>query len=378
MLMTLRENFDLELSRWLVCPINVKYRSSSYEKDKSKLKILEEQTNVSQTSDDADDVMNHTKNKKRKCFEWISKKTNNKIPAPPTLKYDNPKQDIRRADILKKSKSYLCSENEDISEPLVADTDTVNSKRRINKVETIKNVNKYFCSKSTAVEKVAPELAIINRVKSTINSNSSQFVKKVESLKSGNTHPEVNTIENKCTCKSQEVIIKEMLRKVENLCQKMDYLITINQAYANVDIAAGNFETDDFPTKTEEGLNKFNEELENKEIFFKNAINTKHCDTKCVTLQVVGGKDIEDSIRRLLGKIIDHELSLKCNWLGRNNKIPFVRYKNILALILVAVRKSPLGRNATEQDVASVTKLWLRSSCDRNGGRSKRKNQLEN
>ncbi|KAJ8932044.1 hypothetical protein NQ314_014995 [Rhamnusium bicolor] len=60
-----------------------------------------------------------------------------------------------------------------------------------------------------------------------------------------------------------------MLRKVESLCQKMDYLITINQAYANVDIAAGNFETDDFPTKTEEGLNKFNEELENKEIFFK-------------------------------------------------------------------------------------------------------------
>ncbi|KAJ8964958.1 hypothetical protein NQ314_004513 [Rhamnusium bicolor] len=97
-----------------------------------------------------------------------------------------------------------------------------------------------------------------------------------------------------------------MLRKVENLCQKMDYLITINQAYANVDIASGNFEIDDFPTKTEEGLNKFNEELENKEIFSK----------MCVTLQVVGGKDIKDSIRRLLGKIIDHELSLMCNWLG--------------------------------------------------------------
>ncbi|KAJ8932045.1 hypothetical protein NQ314_014996 [Rhamnusium bicolor] len=125
MLMTLRENFDLELSRCLVCPINVKYRSSSYEKAKSKLKILEEQTNVSQTSDDADDVRNHTKNTKENALSGsqrrriVNSKYNDdfcdlnsssdedKIPAPPTLKYDNPKQDIRRADILKKSKLFM-------------------------------------------------------------------------------------------------------------------------------------------------------------------------------------------------------------------------------------------------------------------------------
>ncbi|CAG9765792.1 unnamed protein product [Ceutorhynchus assimilis] len=74
----------------------------------------------------------------------------------------------------------------------------------------------------------------------------------------------------------------------------------------------------------------------------------------------------------MLSRIIKNDLAMTYNWTGRNSKENFSIFENIMKLILVAVRKNPLSRNATELEVHQVTKKYLRNACDRDGGRAKR------
>ncbi|KAK4887171.1 hypothetical protein RN001_003442 [Aquatica leii] len=77
--------------------------------------------------------------------------------------------------------------------------------------------------------------------------------------------------------------------------------------------------------------------------------------TTCQFLQTVGGKDIQDTTRRVLSRIMSKKLAMLYNW-------------------SVAVRKNPFSKNATQQEIESVVKVWLRNASDRDGGRSRKKN----
>lgn len=107
----------------------------------------------------------------------------------------------------------------------------------------------------------------------------------------------------------------------------------------------------------------------------------------------MGGSDISDATRRLLSKLVSHTLSLTYNWSGRGKNcfkdLTYV-HKLILGKILTnhknssqvydfifvaCLRKGPMTRNATEKDVETITKVWLRTAPDRNGGRGKRRQE---
>ncbi|KAK4882055.1 hypothetical protein RN001_005374 [Aquatica leii] len=83
------------------------------------------------------------------------------------------------------------------------------------------------------------------------------------------------------------------------------------------------------------------------------------------------GKDVIDTTRRILARIVAYDVSLTYNWSGRN-KNNFSKLKNVIKLVLVAVRKNPLSKSATQLEVEGVIKVWLRSAPDREGGRVKR------
>ncbi|KAF5288494.1 hypothetical protein FQA39_LY15423 [Lamprigera yunnana] len=85
---------------------------------------------------------------------------------------------------------------------------------------------------------------------------------------------------------------------------------------------------------------------------------------KCQFLQTLDGKDIQDTIRRVLSCIMSNNLTMLYNWSGRNDKTLFSALKNILKLLIVAVRKNPFSKKAMQQEIESVVKVWLRNASD--------------
>ncbi|XP_031329005.1 uncharacterized protein LOC116160029 isoform X3 [Photinus pyralis] len=111
-------------------------------------------------------------------------------------------------------------------------------------------------------------------------------------------------------------------------------------------------------------LKKLNLSLESQETFNK-SVNILHS---------IGGKDVTNTCRRILSKLVGNEVAMSMKWSGRNGREPFGALKHIVDLLLVAVRKNPLCCNATKKDVEDCAKVWLRNAGDRDGGRSRRTN----
>ncbi|XP_074041996.1 uncharacterized protein isoform X2 [Leptinotarsa decemlineata] len=109
---------------------------------------------------------------------------------------------------------------------------------------------------------------------------------------------------------------------------------------------------------------------ENFQLYKVHAVTAR--TRKSASLLSIGGKDIGDSTRRIMAKLVSHELSLQYNWTGRGKK-EFKSLRNVLRMILVCLRKNPFCRNATETEIASVIKLWLRTASDCQGGRNRRR-----
>ncbi|KAK4872515.1 hypothetical protein RN001_014544 [Aquatica leii] len=99
---------------------------------------------------------------------------------------------------------------------------------------------------------------------------------------------------------------------------------------------------------------------------------------QCTHLQVLGGKGLFDTTRTILGTIIHQDLAVECNWSGKNNKPAFSKFKNVVLLILGAVRQHRLLKDTTQKEVEDIIKGWLRTATDRNGGRSRRSKQQMN
>ncbi|KAF5283647.1 hypothetical protein FQR65_LT13771 [Abscondita terminalis] len=91
-------------------------------------------------------------------------------------------------------------------------------------------------------------------------------------------------------------------------------------------------------------------------------------------LHTVGGKDIFDTTRRIMSRLITNDLACQFNWTGKHNRASFAELKNIKKLMILAIRKNnKLAAGATENDVERAMKIWLRNAPDREGGRSRRK-----
>ncbi|CAG7822516.1 unnamed protein product [Allacma fusca] len=60
------------------------------------------------------------------------------------------------------------------------------------------------------------------------------------------------------------------------------------------------------------------------------------------------------------------------NFTGQNNKICF-QNSPLYKLVLDSLRNNACYKNCDQSSVDSVVMKWLRGSCDRNGGRERRR-----
>lgn len=75
--------------------------------------------------------------------------------------------------------------------------------------------------------------------------------------------------------------------------------------------------------KSYEDFNNFDNKLEDQEYFKKVR----------ASISLFGGRDLADTVRRILQTLVAHELTLKINWIGANEKGSFQKLKNVLKLI---------------------------------------------
>ncbi|KAK4884946.1 hypothetical protein RN001_001217 [Aquatica leii] len=100
------------------------------------------------------------------------------------------------------------------------------------------------------------------------------------------------------------------------------------------------------PAKTILELESFNEKLMQEDTIGQ----------VCTHLQVLGGKGLFDTPRTILGTIIHQDLAVECNWSGKNNKPAFSKFKNVVLLILGAVRQHSLLKDNTQKEVEDIIK----------------------
>lgn len=94
--------------------------------------------------------------------------------------------------------------------------------------------------------------------------------------------------------------------------------------------------------KTVENLEAFESKLKCPEYFAKCVSCTKKSVKiysliinlfQVVSLQLIGGKDVADIIRKILSKILENNAAKSLNWTGRNGKKSFLTFENVLSLI---------------------------------------------
>ncbi|KAF5284718.1 hypothetical protein FQR65_LT13420 [Abscondita terminalis] len=87
-----------------------------------------------------------------------------------------------------------------------------------------------------------------------------------------------------------------------------------------------------FPFTTEKKLEEFND------------VVTERASDLISYFQLIGGKDVVDTTRRILAKIVGQNLAESYNWCGKNKKPAFNKLKNIINFIIVIMsRKSILS-----------------------------------
>ncbi|CAH0553200.1 unnamed protein product [Brassicogethes aeneus] len=102
-------------------------------------------------------------------------------------------------------------------------------------------------------------------------------------------------------------------------------------------------------------------------------IRSRNTDDNHIQLERLEGKDVVDSTRRILSKIISNSLAKEYNWKGKGAKRAFATHVNIINLLLGSLRTNSLTKNASTTEVESVIKAWLRTAGDRDGGRNRRR-----
>ncbi|KAJ8018127.1 hypothetical protein HOLleu_44058 [Holothuria leucospilota] len=88
-------------------------------------------------------------------------------------------------------------------------------------------------------------------------------------------------------------------------------------------------------------------------------------------LSLIGGRTVEDTVRRIMGHCLSNTLALQYNWAGKGEKTAF-SHLHLNNVIYRAIQKNRTTSRSTQSEVENVQKAWLRYAKDRCGGRKRR------
>ncbi|XP_076018159.1 uncharacterized protein LOC143009941 [Genypterus blacodes] len=88
-------------------------------------------------------------------------------------------------------------------------------------------------------------------------------------------------------------------------------------------------------------------------------------------LSRMGGATVDDAVRRLMQAVLSFAVGSELNWVGRGQKRSF-RVTRLQAILFRALKRTPVGREATHHQYADVVKKWLRFAPFRQGGGGRR------
>ncbi|KAG7214388.1 hypothetical protein INR49_023099 [Caranx melampygus] len=85
----------------------------------------------------------------------------------------------------------------------------------------------------------------------------------------------------------------------------------------------------------------------------------------------MGGATVDDAVRRLMQAVLSFAVGSELNWMGRGQKRSF-RNTHLQGVLFRALKRTPVGKEATHHQYADVVKKWLRFAPFRQGGGSRR------
>ncbi|XP_062851660.1 uncharacterized protein si:dkey-187a12.4 [Trichomycterus rosablanca] len=88
-------------------------------------------------------------------------------------------------------------------------------------------------------------------------------------------------------------------------------------------------------------------------------------------LSQMGGATVDDAVRRLMQAVLSFAVGSELNWVGRGQKRSF-RNTRLQGVLFRALKKTPVGKEATLHQFADVVKKWLRFAPFRQGGSGRR------
>ncbi|XP_059374291.1 uncharacterized protein LOC132111143 [Carassius carassius] len=117
----------------------------------------------------------------------------------------------------------------------------------------------------------------------------------------------------------------------------------------------------DLPLRTMEQLNETEQHLEDTE-----------AQKRMVShLSRMGGATVDDAVRRLMHTVLSFSVGSELNWVGRGQKRSF-RNTRLQGVLFRALKKTPIGKEATHHQFADVVKKWLRFAPFRQRGSGRR------
>lgn len=88
-------------------------------------------------------------------------------------------------------------------------------------------------------------------------------------------------------------------------------------------------------------------------------------------LSRLGGATVDDAVRRLLKAVLSFAVGSELNWVGRGQKRSF-KNTRVQGVLFCALKRTPVGKEATYHQYADVVKRWLRFAPFRQGGTGRR------
>ncbi|XP_029305270.1 uncharacterized protein LOC115019802 [Cottoperca gobio] len=88
-------------------------------------------------------------------------------------------------------------------------------------------------------------------------------------------------------------------------------------------------------------------------------------------LSRMGGATVDDAVRRLMQSVLSFAVGSELNWVGRGQKRSF-RNTRLQGVLFCALKRTPVGKEATHHQYADVVKKWLRFAPFRQGGTGRR------
>uniref|UniRef100_UPI0037E922CD uncharacterized protein n=1 Tax=Semicossyphus pulcher TaxID=241346 RepID=UPI0037E922CD len=117
----------------------------------------------------------------------------------------------------------------------------------------------------------------------------------------------------------------------------------------------------DLPLRTLEQLDEMERQLEDAGI-----------QRRMVSyLSRMGGATVDDAVRRLMQAVLSFAVGSELNWVGRGQKRSF-RDTRLQGVLFRALKRTPVGKEATHHQYADVVKKWLRFAPFRQGGTGRR------